>query len=145
MARHSVGARATGAGSSSLPLGSLYAGSGSGGQLRELGIFNTTATVAAVRLVRLVTLATVGTGLTEAAHNDNLALPECLAFDTHTGGTPIGADLGYRAAIGAAVGSGIVWTFGEDGIVIPKGVNNGIGIVPVGTGTIYDWYAVWDE
>jgi hypothetical protein len=55
MARHSAGARAAGAGSATLPIGSLYSVAGTAPSLREVGIFNTTSTAVAIKLVRLDT------------------------------------------------------------------------------------------
>ena len=89
-----------------------------------------------------------GTGLTEAAHDPNKAGGSlCTAVGTHSGSAPtLGDDLGYRASLGAAVGAGVIWTFGDVGISITKGIANGVGIiVATGTGQVLDWYAVWDE
>jgi hypothetical protein len=146
MARFSSGLVATGAGSSTLPIGSLYGGSTGGGRVREVGIFNTTVTALGVRLVRLTNTGTQGTGLVEAKHDLGSGPALCTAFDTHTADPTTGLiDLGYRARIGAAIGAGIVWTFGESGLVIPADTTEGVAIMPVGTGQILDWYIVWDE
>lgn len=146
MARFSAGARSAGAGSTTLPVGSLYAANAAGAVIRELGVFNTTTTAAAVKLVRMTTTGTQGAGLTEAAHDPGRAAPSCTAFDTHTVAPTLGDDLGYRAVLGAAAGAGIVWTFGGEGLVIPEGTGNGVGIiVATGTGQILDWYIVWSE
>ena len=51
-----------------------------------------------------------------------------------------------QTTLGAAVGSGWVWTFGDEGLQIPEGTANGIGIyIPTGTGQILDYYIFWDE
>ena len=63
----------------------------------------------------------------------------------------LGDDLGYRAVLGAAVGSGVIWTFGDDGILIGEpdaveAVTNGIGVIlETGTGQICQVYMSWDE
>lgn len=146
MPRHSTGARSTGAGSTTLPVGSLYADAAAGAAIREVGVFNTTSTAVALKLVRLTTAGTQGSGLTEAAHDQNKVAPQCDAFDTHTGAPTLGDDLGYRTVLPATVGAGIIWTFGDSGIVIPEGTGNGVGIiVATGTGQIIDWFIVWDE
>lgn len=145
MARHSVSTRSGGAGSTTLPVGSLYAAAAAGGKVREIGVFNTTSTAVALKISRLTTAGTQGTGLTEADWNANLVDTQCTAFDTHSGGPTISDEI-VRCVLGAAVGSGMVWTFGDDGIVIPEGTGNGIGIVvATGTGQVLDWYMVWDE
>ena len=145
MARQSVGALSAGAGSTTLPLMSLYGAAANGGKLREVGIFNTTSVALAVALRRLTTAGTQGAGLTEAPH-DPAVPPLMTAFNTHTGAPTLGADLGYRAVIGAVVGAGVIWTMGDNGIIIPVGTGNGIGvIIENGTGQICQIYFVWDE
>jgi len=53
--------------------------------------------------------------------------------------------------LGAAVGSGVIWTFGDDGLAITaadavESTANGIGpVVATGTGQICQCYMVWDE
>ena len=146
MPRFGTGARAAGAGSTTLPSGSLYAGAAVSPRLREVGIFNTAAVAVAVKLVRLTTAGTQGAGLVEADQAVADAVAASAAFNTHTGAPTLGDDLGYRTALAAAVGSGVIWTFGADGIAIPVGTGNGIGIIiATGTGQILDWYLVFDE
>ncbi len=150
MARFSAGVLTT-AGSTTLPLISLYSAAASVGAIREVGCFNTTATAVAIKLVRLDTTGTQGTGLVEARHNPKKGPALCTAFTTHSVNPTLGDDLGYRAQLGAAVGSGVVWTFGEDGLVIgpvdaAEQVIFGIGlIIATGTGQACEAYFVWDE
>lgn len=146
MARYTVGARSTGAGSATLPNGSLYAAAAVNMRLREVGVFNTTATAVAVAMCRMSTTGTQGAALTEQGVDGSSVVASCQAFNTHTVG-PTLVDMGYRAVLGAAVGSGIVWTFGSDiGMNVNIGVANGLGIyIPTGTGQVLDFYFVWDE
>ena len=146
MARYSAGALAAGAGSTTLPSGSLYAIATASFKLRECGIYNTTATAAAFKLTLLTTAGTQGAGLTEAKQDDNAAAAACTAFNTHTVAPTLGSDLGYRCQLGAAVGSAMVWTFGDVGIRVPLTTVNGVGvIVENGTGQVLQFYFVWDE
>jgi hypothetical protein len=146
MARYSVGALAATAGSTTLPSGSLYAVATASFKMRECGIYNTTATACAYALKILTTAGTQGATLTEAKQDDNSVASACQAFNSHTAGTPIGSDLGYRAQLGAAVGSAMVWTFGDVGLRVPLTTANGIGIaVENGTGQVLQCYFVWDE
>lgn len=41
----------------------------------------------------------------------------------------------------------MVWTFSDEGLIIPSGANtNGIGLLcPTGTGQIIDFYIIWEE
>jgi len=146
MGRYHAGTRSTGAGSTTLPVGSLYAAAAVAARVVEVGVFNTTSTAVAVKLVRLTTAGTQGTGLVESKDDGDQVAASSTAFDTHSSTPPtLGDDLGYRTALGAAVGAGVIWTM-DDGLRIPVGTGNGIGIiVATGTGQILDWYMVWDE
>lgn len=146
MSRYSAGGKSSGAGSTSLPLMSIYGIASIGGRLRECGVFNTTNTAFDVKLVRLTTAGTQGSGLVETGHDNESPAASCTVFQTHSVGPTLGGDLGYRASIGAAIGAGIIWTFGDSGIRIPAGTANGIGvIVENGTGQVAQIYFVWDE
>jgi hypothetical protein len=87
---------------------------------------------------------TPGAGLTEASYDPSYT-PVATGFQTHSA-TGTNTDLGYRASIGAAIGAGVIWTFGDTGIVIPVGVANGVGVmIENGTGQISQIYFIWDE
>lgn len=145
MARFNSGARAAGAGSTTLPSGSIYAGASVNGLLREIGVFNTTTTAVAIALYRLTTTGTRGSALTVSKHRVNTT-PTCTTYNTHTVAPTLGNDLGYRAVLGAAAGSGVIWTFGDAGLEVTLGTSNGVGIViATGTGQVLDYYFVWDE
>lgn len=118
-----------------------------GGYLKEVGVFNTTTTAFACCLRRITTAGTPGTGQTEGPHNTLADDANDLAvFDLYTStGPTLGAILRV-AAIGAAVGAGVIWTFGGDGLLVPAGTANGIAIMPhTGTGQIADVYFDWQE
>jgi len=146
MARYSVGDRSTGAGSTTLPTASLYASANVAPKIREVGVFNTTTTSVAICLRRLTTAGTQGTGLTELEYDPASPDPVTTGFQTHTVGPTISTGYIRIAPLGAAVGAGVIWTFGDTGLVIPAGTGNGIGIcVYTGTGQILDFYFDWDE
>lgn len=146
MGLYVTGARAAGAGSATLPLGSIYSSAAVNPRLREVGVFNTTATAVAVALCRLSTAGTQGAGLTEQGLDATAVAASVTGFNTHTV-APTLADMGYRTTLPAQVGAGIIWTFGGDvGITCPIGTANGLGIyVPTGTGQVCDFYFVWAE
>jgi hypothetical protein len=146
MARYSAGAR-TSAGSTTLPIISLYAAAAVDGHIREIGVTNTTVTAVALKLIRLTSTGTQGAALTETSHDPAGAASSCQAFNTHSANPTLGGDLGYNVTLGAAIGSGVIWTFGGDlGLMIPTGVANGLGvIVATGTGQICDAWIVWEE
>lgn len=134
MAIYSAGAT-TGAGSSTLPIISLYAGATGAPRLKEVRIFNTTAVAVQFELVRLTTTGTQGTALTEAPWHDRAAANVAQAFTTHTVAPTIGTRLGIFYQLGAAVGSAIMDSFQGD-ITVPTGTTNGVGVIPIGTGQV---------
>lgn len=146
MARFSVAGRATIAGSSTLPLVSLYATASVRPRIAEVHLFNTTSTAATYALQRLSTTGTQGAGLTEVQEDTPEHPPLATGFAGHTVGPTITAGEIRRATLGAAVGSGIMWTFGTRGIAIAAATTNGVGVtVPTGTGQVVDYVIVWDE
>lgn len=147
MSRFAAGGLTT-AGSTTLPIISLYGSASVTPQICEIGVFNTTATAVALKLVRLTTTGTQGAGLVEAPLNPevNPATAVAAGFATHTVAPTLGNDLGYRGVLGAAVGSGLIWTFGARGLSVTVSANAGIGvIVENGTGQACQAYLVWDE
>lgn len=145
MARYSAGAR-TSAGSTTLPIISLYAAASVNFHIVEIQVFNTTTTAVALKLTKLTSAGTQGAGLTETTHDESGATASCTAFNTHTVAPTLGGDLGYNQTLGAAAGSAVIFTFGDRGVGVPAGTGNGVGvIVATGTGQICDATIVWDE
>ena len=116
--------------------------------IREVGVFNTTATAVAVGLMRGSTAVGVGVGaVTVSKWNKDAVGTNSTAFTSNTGGTsPTSDGVFGRAALGAAIGSGMVWTFGEEGLIVPNLTTASFHIVcPTGTAQFLDFYIVWDE
>lgn len=146
MARFSISGRATIAGTSALPLVSLYATAAVRPRIVEIGLWNTTATAVTVSVNRLTTTGTQGAGLTE----DCDSMPEQAAVATGFAGHTVGPTLGTekkRATLGGAIGSGVIWTWDPlDPLVIAAATTNGIGVlVPTGTGQVLDYSISWLE
>ena len=142
--RHSIAGRSTVVGTTLRAMASLFATATVGAKLREVGVFNTTSTAVAVSLVRFTNATGVGAGLTEADY-DAASPAIATGFAGHTADGAVG-QVFRQAVLGATVGSGIIWTFGDSGLLIPVGTANGIGIIcPTGTGQICDYYFDWDE
>jgi hypothetical protein len=58
----------------------------------------------------------------------------------------LGADLGYRAVLGAAIGASVIWTWADRFLTITATANAGIGlIVENGTGQPVQFYVEWGE
>lgn len=142
--RHSIAGRGTVAGTTVRAIASLFGTATVGCKIREIGVFNTTAVAVAVGLVRFTNATGVGAGLTEADYDPaNPAI--CTGFAGHTADGAIG-QVFRQASLAAAIGSGVIWTFGDSGVLVPVGTANGIGIViPAGTGQILDFYFDFDE
>lgn len=146
MARFAAAGRATIAGTSTLPLVSLYATATVRPRIAEIHAFNTTSTAVNIAVVRLSSTGTQGAALTAQAES----FPEHPALGTpragHTVAPTIVTGPVRQATLGAAVGSGVMWSFGLMGLEIQAATTNGVGIiVPNGTGQILDYAIVWDE
>jgi len=124
----------------------VCAGASKSIKIREIGITNTTTTAFAASLLLISTSGTQAGGLTEVALDDPGSTPGAAAFTSQSSdSTAVGAAFGH-VSIGAAIGSGWVWTFGENGIIRAAGTGNGIIInLPTGTGQFFDFYIHWDE
>lgn len=145
MARYSIAGRSTIAGTSLRGMFSLYAPASVALKVREVGVFNTTSTALAIALVRFTGTGTQGAGLTETKWDPGSAAASGTGFAGHTADATVG-DTIRQASLGAGVGNGVIWTFGDTGLVIAAGTANGIGIIiPTGTGQICDYYLDWDE
>jgi hypothetical protein len=148
MARFSAGLKTT-AGTTTLPSISLFSGALTDAKLVEVGVFNTSSTAFDIRLARISSgPGTVGGALTKNPVDNPSGVSAALAFGSHTAGAVTLTDAGYRASIGAAVGAGVIWTFGGDGLEVNAvaGTVNGICVVTEnGAGQAAQAYFVWDE
>jgi hypothetical protein len=145
MSRHSIAGRSTVAGTTLRAAASLFAIAGHNFKLREVGVFNTTSTAVAVALARFTNATGVGAGLTEVPDDELGGTPNATGFAGHTADGAVGAAF-RQASLGAAIGSGVIWTFGDIGFLVQAGTANGVGIIcPVGSGQIVDYHFVWDE
>jgi hypothetical protein len=147
MARVAAGYRTTGAGSATLPMASLYSLGTGDLWLVEVGVTNTTVTAFAVSLKRVSTAGTQGTAQTVTYEEGATNLTaKADPRDTHTVAPTLVAGELRRASIGASIGSGIIWTFGGRGLLIPSGTANGVALMPItGTGQISDVYWSVDQ
>ena len=144
MPRYTV-SHLTSAGSTTLPISSIYGATTVRPKIHEVAVFNTTATAVSLKIVRVTTAGTAGAGQTEMplVPEDPAAL--ATAFTTHTVAPTITTGDLYRFVLGAAIGSGVVLTF-PDGIGIPATANNGLAIVvSTGTGQVCEVTWIWSE
>jgi hypothetical protein len=146
VARFSAGGLTT-AGSTTLPIAALVGATTVRPHIYEIGIFNTTATAVALKLVRMTTAGTPGATLTSADVSDPESSAVSLALLKNTYSvTATMTDAGFRCQLGAAIGSGFVFTFGSEGLIVPSVANAAVGIVVEnGTGQACQVYYAWWE
>jgi hypothetical protein len=146
VARQAVAYRTTNAGSATLPQASLYAGASGALWLVEVGVTNTTAVAYEISLARFSTAGTSSAVTGTYEESDANFTASGTARNSHSSTAPtLGVEL-RRASIGASIGSGIIWTFGGRGLLIPSGVANGVGLIGIsGTPQVSDVYWVWDS
>jgi hypothetical protein len=146
MARFSAGVLTT-AGSTTLPIISLYGSAAVLPRIREIGLFNTSTTTAvALKLVRVSTTGTQGANLVEAATTTDTTTAVSTAWGTHTGAPTLGNDLGYRCVLPAQAGGSVIWTFEDYAMTVLQAANAGIAvIVENGTGQACQAYIMWQE
>jgi hypothetical protein len=145
MARFAAGGLTT-AGSTTLPVVALLGSASVLCRIREIGVFNTTATAVALKLCRVSTAGTPGATLTATSMNIDPATSVGLLKNTYTSTAPTTTDLGFRCVLGAAVGSGFVWTFEDWDLTTLVAANAAVGIlVENGTGQALQTYWKWYE
>lgn len=145
MAIYTASIRGT-AGTTARPMMSVFAIAARGCFIREAGVFNTTATSLSVMLCKFTAVGTPGSAITIAPWDIEQPVANMTPFTTHSADATLGTQLN-RAMLGAAIGSGVIWTFWSGrGIHIPPGTGNGVGlIVATGTGQVCDHYMTWEE
>ena len=124
---------------------SVYATTGVKPRIREIGLWNTTTTAVAVAVARASAAGTQGTALTEVCLDDDSHTIIATGFNTHTANATVGSPI-RQASLGAAIGAGVIWTFGGDGFVLDNATTAGaVIILPTGTAQHLDFYIEWDE
>ena len=124
----------TSAGTTTLPIISLYGGTTTRPKLREIHLFNTTSTAVSLKLVRLTTTGTQGAGLIEMPDIPEDPAAIATAFNTHTVAPTITTGDLERWRLPAQDGAGLIVTFGALGIVVSSG-----------TGQVVEATLVWEE
>lgn len=135
------------AGSTTLPVFGLVGSASVKARVREIGVFNTTSTAVALKLCRITTAGTPGTSLTvDKMDPGNPEVNLAALRNTYTSTAPTTTDAGYRCILGAAIGSGFVWTFDDWEFCTAVAANAGIGcLVENGTGQALQFYVKWYE
>lgn len=147
MARFSAGGIASAAATATLPAVTLAGAAAGGGRLREVGIFNTTATSFYASLRLFSTAGTRGAAVNSIADPRIGGTANCTVADANTSTAPTLVNGTFRiAALPAAIGGGVIWTFGDTGLEISAATTSMLGILcPSGTGQVFTYYFDWDE
>lgn len=147
MARTAVAYRTTGVGSATLPSTSIYSLGTGDLWLVEVGITNTAATAFVCSLARLTSAGTQGAAAGTVTYEEGSAslTAKWAAVQAHTVAPGLGPDV-RRASIGGSIGSGVIFTFGGRGLLIPSGVANGLGLIALtGAAQLSDVYWSIDQ
>jgi hypothetical protein len=123
----------------------VYSAAAKGIRVREVGVFNTTTTAVAVSLGVATSLGTVAGSVTEYCEDEDEYTPAGIVSLSHSADATIAGTV-RQASLGAAIGAGVIWTFGDNGLQRREGTGNGVVILcPTGTAQFVDFYFVWDE
>ena len=139
------------AGTATLPIAGLRSGTAANQPvIREIKLFNVGSLAARIRVVRITTAGT-GTSVTVNPMGLNTTAAAATAVHTYSSTAPtISAGDIDIGAVGAAVGSGFVFTYyGEGlGLWIPGAATNATGIALIevaDTANTYDGTFLWEE
>lgn len=113
--------------------------------IREIGVTNTTTTAFYVAVARTTAIGTGGAALTEVGVDDDSHVAIAIATGVPTADHTISAPV-RQAAIGAAIGAGVVFTFGGNGLVLDNVATAGATIfISSGTGQHFQYWIEWTE
>jgi hypothetical protein len=139
------------AGTATLPIAGLRSGTAANNPIiREIKLFTQAANSAIIRIVRITTAGT-GTAITENNMTPTTTAPTATAVHTYSSTAPTiqAGDIDV-AMIGAAIGSGFVYTYyGEGkGLWIAPGASdaNGVALIEqTDTANTYAGTFIWEE
>ena len=125
---------------------SVYATTGIRPQIRSVEVFNTTASAFDISIVRATATGTQGTALTEVCLSDDSRTVITTGFNTHTANATVGAAL-RTASLGAAIGAGVIWTWGPGELIIDNLTTAGLVIILANSTTAQhlNFAFEWDE
>lgn len=115
-------------------------------RLLELGIFLGAATASTYGLGRPAAIGVTPTSpvVGQALDPGDVAAVAATAVAWGTRPTaPTSSIYLRRIGLPAAIGAGIIWTFPDNGLIIP--INSSIALYNLATNGVVDVYAVWDE
>lgn len=114
--------------------------------LREVGVESTTAVSSTVALRIASALGTSGTALDEVPWADDRTAPLATTFQAPTADHTAVAGFIRIAALPAAIGGGVIWTFGPQELELAGGSGDGFFLaLPSGSDAIINFYFDWEE
>lgn len=111
---------------STLPGMSIYAAATGSFRLRELWVFNTTTTAFMFALRRATTAGTAGAAVDEQEYETDGPPVTATVVNSHSVGPTLTAGFIVQASVGAAIGAAAVFSFGDNGLLVPSGTANGL-------------------
>ena len=119
---------------------SVYATAAVRPEIRSIEVYNTTAVAVAVSVHRATATGTKGTAITPHCSSDDSHVALCTGANTHSVDATLATVPVKQASLGAAIGSGIIWTWGPGEFVIDNATTAGVVIAcPTGTGQHLDF------
>lgn len=123
----------------------IYATTAVRPQIREIGVWNTTAVACAVAIVRATATGTKGSAGTAVCMSDDSNVAIATVATTHTADATVGAAI-KQASLGAAIGAAVIWTWDPGELIVNNLTTAGVVITcPTGTGQQLDFYINWTE
>jgi hypothetical protein len=114
--------------------------------LREVGVESTTAVSSAVALRIATTVGAAGTALDEIPWQIDRVAPTASATQIPSGDHTLIAGSIRIANLPAAIGGGIIWTFGPQELSLAGGSADAFTItLPSGSDAIVNFYFDWEE
>jgi hypothetical protein len=146
MARYSCGFTPSGVGTTLRPCAAILSTATVTPLIREVAVFNTTATACNFELVRF-SGGTAGPDQTEFKWRENAPTASCVAKGLWTADASIGDRTGYIFELGAAIGDGTIEVFGGEALEALAGATAGVGLLLIAgaPATAPRVRFVWDE
>ena len=112
--------------------------------VKEIGVFNTTTTAVAVGVAVITATGTqAGTGTGYQIDDPSAPASSETFFTSQSSASTIAKTI-RQASLGAAIGSGVVFVWGDKELECSEGTGNGVIInCPTGTAQHLDFYIKW--
>jgi len=144
MARYSLGF-STPAAAAGAPYADLITAASERAYIREIGLFLNAATASSIGLIRASAVNTATSPVAGQAVDPADAAATATLGTAWSSAPTIGSNYLRKITLPAAIGNGIVWTFGERDMIVPVSSALVLWNFGAGTGSVLNGYIVWDE